>query len=507
MLFPVLLYAQNLPLSHEIEVDYQLLQKEQTPLSVTAIHPWIIQIPDSIIKTEGSSWLTRKLFKEHLFIKNDETVKLSIDPLFNFTGGYEREHGKKTWMNTRGFIMRGKIGDHLTFETSFLESQAVFASYLDLYVHKTGVIPGSGRVHFGNNQSYFDYQMANGYLSYTPNKIFNFQLGTGKNFIGEGYRSLLLSDQSFNYPFLRITTSFWHIKYTNLYAQLQDSVFTSNPNRIFKKKYTTMHLLSWDVTKNFNIGFFEAIVWADKDSSANRGFEVNYLNPVIFLRPVEFSIGSPDNTMMGFMSSYRINKTTIYGQMMLDEFSMKDVLAGNGWFSNKQAYQIGIKSLEPFNIKGLYLLAEFNHVRPYTYSHETRLTNYGHYNEPLTDPLGANFKEWIGLIRYKKGKWIGEAKLITALYGLDENGKDYGKDIFKSYYNYVQWFGNRTGQGLRTTLLYTDLQCRYVINPTIHFEVVCGLKYRKESNNYFSQRDNEFYVGIRTSLSNLYGEF
>jgi hypothetical protein len=267
-----------------------------------------------------------------------------------------------------------------------------------------------------------------------------------------------------------------------------------------------MHLLSWDITKNLNLTFFEAVVWKARDSVSQRGFEVSYLNPVIFYRPVEFGLGSPDNELMGFLGSYRINRTTIYGQLMLDEFKMKDVLAGNGLWANKQAFQIGVKSLEPFNIKGLYVLTEFNHARPYTYSHND-IANWGNYNQPLADPLGANFQEGVFQIRYQTGRWIGNLTVITAMYGLDENNLNYGKNVFANYDTWFQFFGNRTGQGLKTNLFYSELEGRYVINKAMHLELVGRMLYRNESNNQWTQRDNEFTIGLRTNVFNRYGAF
>ena len=507
LLFPSLLYAQNVPMNHELEVEYQLSAAQQLPLSASAMHPWIVQVPDSdSVKRTRGSWVARKLFREHLIGLDSGGIKFTIDPLVNFTGGYETVEGKTTWLNTRGFIVRGRLGEQFAFETSFAENQGVFSSYLDKFIRKNGIVPGSGYVR-SYGKAGFDYAMASGYLSYTPGKYFNFQLGTGKHFIGEGYRSMLLSDQSFNYPFLRITTSFWHIKYTNLYAQLQDLTHSTDGAAYWRKKYTAMHLLSWDVTKNFNIAFFEAVIWSAKDSLAQRGFEINYINPVIFMRPVEFSVGSPDNMVMGFMANYRWNKTTIYSQFLLDEFETKNVFKGEGSYRNKSGLQIGVKCLEPMGVKGLYMLTELNQARPFTYSHWDRMTNYGQYNQPLAHPLGANFREWVNMVRYQKGRWIGEAKVIAALYGMDLNGENFGMNIFESYNTRFQDKGNYIGSGLKTHLFYTDLQCRYVINPAMHLEVVAGMKYRNETNAAFKQKDNEFYLGVRTSLLNLYGDF
>ena len=75
---------------------------------------------------------------------------------------------------------------------------------------------------------------------------------------------------------------------------------------VLVRKYTTTHYLSWAISKRVNLSFFDAIVWSATDSAGNyRGFDAQYLNPIIFMRPVEFSIGSPDNALMGLnLSGY-----------------------------------------------------------------------------------------------------------------------------------------------------------------------------------------------------------
>jgi len=503
---PLLLKPQNYPLSHNLEIEYQLNQSTQLSLSATSMHPWIIKEPDTIKRTKGT-WLSRKLFREHLLGINNSTVKFTIDPLFNFQRGYERVESKYTLTNTHGFILKGSLVKKFTFESTFAETQSVFPSYLDKFIRKDSVVPGSGVAKKLGEDGWY-YKMLSGNISYTPNKNFNFQFGTGKHFIGEGYRSMLLSDQAFNYPFLRITTSFWHIKYTNLYAKLQDLSHFSDGSINYRNKNINIQLLSLDITRNINIGFFEATIWSTPVKFSNLGSDLKYLNPVIFIRPGGYNLGGLDNKVLGLMLNYRLRRTTIYGQVILDEFKLKEILAANGWWGNKQGFQIGVKSLEPFNIKGMYFLTELNQARPYTYSHDYRITNYGHYNQPLADPLGANFREWVNVLRYQKGKWILQAKLITALYGLNiNNNQNYGKDIFEPYYTRVPILNNRIGQGLKTTLLYTDIHLSYVINPAIHFEFLVGMKYRKESNTSFTQKDNEFYIGFSTNLFNNYNDF
>ena len=111
-------------------------------------------------------------------------------------------------------------------------------------------------------------------------KYFEVELGHGKHFIGDGYRSMLLSDNSTFYPYFKVTTSFWNIQYTNLYTTMIDFQSGKTSQGIYPRKYVTSHHLSWNVTPRLNIGIFETVIY--QDSSNLRGFDPYYLNPLIF---------------------------------------------------------------------------------------------------------------------------------------------------------------------------------------------------------------------------------
>ena len=66
---------------------------------------------------------------------------------------------------------------------------------------------------------------------------------------------------------------------------------------------------------------------------------------------------------------------------MLDEFSLSDVKGGERSWKNKYGYQLGVKYFNAFNVNNLMLQFEYNRARPYTYSHNTIVLNYGHANE------------------------------------------------------------------------------------------------------------------------------
>ena len=150
--------------------------------------------------------------------------------------------------------------------------------------------------------------MASGELTYTPDNIFSITLGQGRNFFGEGYRSMMLSDAAFNYPFLRIETTFWKVKYTNLWAQLYDvrPEAQLSTNGGYAKKYLSSHYLSINLTTRWNLSFFEAIVVGD--TAQQEGVDISFFNPIIFYRPVEFAVGSQSgNALLGLGTSYKLS--------------------------------------------------------------------------------------------------------------------------------------------------------------------------------------------------------
>jgi len=90
----------------------------------------------------------------------------------------------------------------------------------------------------------------------------NFQFGNGKLFIGDGYRSVLLSDNSFSFPHLRFTGSFLkgRMQYTVVHAALQNMIRMrefSSPEGLFEKKAASFMYLSFQVNKKLQLGLFE----------------------------------------------------------------------------------------------------------------------------------------------------------------------------------------------------------------------------------------------------------
>ncbi len=474
-----------------------------------------------ILKSK-SSWFGRKLWNEHLITITNEDYWLTLDAGVDLQVGKDLDTDLNTYNNTRLVYTQGGIGKKLSFFTVIYESQGRFADYFNRFARSIradgggnpAIIPGQGIAKQFRSDS-FDYPIATGHISYSPSKYFNLQLGHGKQFIGDGYRSLFFSDNASSFPFFKINTTFWKIKYTNTYTSLRDVRREVVEDGSFRTKYLANHYLSYNVTKRLNIGLFESVLWQNDN---DRGFDFNYVNPVIFYRAIEFSTGSQaGNALIGISGKYKLSdRINIYGQWIIDEFSGEAVFAGNGSYQNKTGYQLGAKYYDAFGLQGLYLQAEYNRVRPFTYSHNTIVLNYGHNNQSLAHTLGSNFSEFVGIARYQKGRLFGDLKIISAKRGLEFNTeKDpafYGGDIFGDEDDRISDLNNEVGQGNTTNFFHTELQAGYLINPATNLKLYGSLIFRdfkplENTVEVFENQTTWINFGLRTDLFNWYYDF
>ena len=485
---------------------------------------------DSILElqyqSDYSNWYLRKIFSEHFILLNGEDYSVIASPIINLSNGKEFIDEKNTFTNTRGFIVEGDLGKKISFFSSFAENQSIFPNYIDAHIHDNRVAPGQGYAR-DFKETGFDYAMSSGYVSYRANKMFAVQFGHGKHFIGDGYRSLLLSDNSFNYPYLRVQTTFWKVQYTNLYTEFQDiNYFLNNgldnyDQMGYAKKYMSAHYLSINATKKLNISLFESVMWRMNHAPGNNGFDVNYLNPIAMLRPIEFSVNSPDNVLVGLNAKYKLPFSSfLYGQLILDEFSLIDLKQNDGFWANKFGYQLGYKIFNSFGIENLTLQTEYNLVRPYTYAHHKPQQNYAHYNQPLAHPLGANFSEFLIMANYKYKRWLIDGKLIFAKYGAKVSGDatSYGNDLYEStgifeepdgkvYEGRPSDFGIEMYQGNLTTINLIASNIAYIVNPKTNLKINLGVTLRDFKNDDGELQTQFINFGIKSDLFNNYYDF
>jgi hypothetical protein len=434
--------------------------------------------------------------KGDFFQVNQKDFFLAINPVIQQTqSAASGDAGGHVFLNSKGVTFRGLIAKKIGFDLYTTDNQERPPLFVQQWEKKFHAVPGAGFYKSFKTTAY-DYFDARGSIHVNATKYINVQFGYDRNFIGDGYRSLFLSDFASSYLFLKLNTHIWKINYQNLFMELSNG--TSVGNELLPKKYASMHHLSLQATKWLNIGFFEAVIFG----RANH-YEFSYLNPVIFLQSAEQQNGSPDNSNAGFDFKANIAHTLqLYGQLMLDEFVLKEVKAGNGWWGNKQGIQAGFKYIDAFKLKNFDLQGEINYVRPFTYSHFDSVASYSHYNQPLAHPLGANFIEAIGIIRYQPApKWNVQAKLIVFKQGLDTANSDYGSNIFILNGNRASDYGYKTGDGVKSTGVNGSLWVGYEVLENLFIDA--SVMYRRLSVPAAAQlagKSTLFTIGLRLNM-------
>ncbi|HHH50562.1 MAG TPA: hypothetical protein ENK52_06255, partial [Saprospiraceae bacterium] len=145
----------------------------------------------------------------NLFELNHPSFQLKLNPIFNLKAGKQGNDAQVTFYNLRGVEIRGAIDDRVYFYSSILETQARFPDYVTERIKRDRAIPGNGffkpyKVSFADLKDGYDFLNAQGYFGFNVTKHIGLQLGHGRNFIGNGYRSLLLSDYANNYFYLKL---------------------------------------------------------------------------------------------------------------------------------------------------------------------------------------------------------------------------------------------------------------------------------------------------------------
>jgi hypothetical protein len=474
---------------------------------------------------------SKKSFLKYFYTKqadaysvNVKDFDLHVNPVVYFMGGNGAGNTQRnyTFLNTRGIEVRGRIAKRVGFYTFFADNQGAFPDYVNdkvAYYTPAGssipVVPYESFAKTFKTNGY-DFITGRGYITFElVKKYIDLQFGYDKNFIGNGYRSLILSDIGAPYTFLKLNTHIWKLHYQNIFAEMNAT--TNNANVLYPKKYTAFHHLSLNIGKNLNIGLFESIVFGRADSTKQGTFDISYLNPVIFYRSIEQANGSSDNSLLGMDFKYNfLHHFSFYGQYVIDELKFQEVKNHTGWWGNKQALQLGLKYFNALGIKNLDLQAETNIVRPYMYQHASDYTNYTQYNQPLAHPMGANFVEVLGIARYQPlPRLMLQGKVFYTVWGDDSTTtsntvtNNNGGNIFKSYTPIAKanTYNNTIAQGIKTNILFLSLQATYQLRHNLFVDLT--YIYRQQTSEIASRNRTTNYLscGIRLNIQPRNYEF
>ena len=453
-------------------------------------------------KSIGKNFYTTPANLYEVHVKDFDLI---VNPVIQLQYSKEKDNDETLFLNSRGVAIRGRIASKIGFAASIIDNQERDPLYVQQRVNKFQGVPGAGyyKNFKGTGYDYFD---ARGYFTFNAAKYIDIAFGYDRNFIGNGYRSLFLSDFSNNTLFLKLNTRIWKFNYQNLFMELHTAE-PRGPDRLLPKKYGVFHHLDVNINKRLNIGLFEGIIFG----RSNR-FEFGYLNPVIFYRSIEQQNGSFDNSVAGI--DFKLNALKsfqFYGQFLLDEFNLKQIKKNDGWWANKWGVQLGAKYIDAFGIKNLDLQVEHNRVRPFTYSHNDSVANYTHYNQPLAHPLGANFSEFIGIACYQPApRWTLVGKIMYWKQGLDTGSRNFGGNIFlpnRPPYR-VGDYGYTIVSGREAKTAFASLLVSYELKENLFIEA--SGTYRKfdvPANTSVSTKTTIISAGIRWNMHRRLFEF
>ncbi len=442
-------------------------------------------------------------YRTALYSHRSNDFGLIVNPVLGFSGGTGSD-SLSTYRNSRGFEVRGHIGKKVGFYTYALENQIRYPEYLINQQAQTEIVTGATLAKPFGTQSR-DFFNVRGYVTFSPIEQIMVQFGQDKNFIGNGYRSLILSDIAAPHPFLKINTKVWKINYMNLYSQHTD--FRGYQEKApTLRKYGALHHLSVNLGKNFTLGLFENVIFDRQDSLESGNYEFHYLNPLIFYRAVEHGLNSSDNVVLGADWKWNfMRRFSFYGQIVFDEFIKDEFISASSSWVNKWGYQAGLKYINVAGINNLDAQVEINQLRPHVYQHEFKSQNWIHYNQSLGHPLGANFREFVGIVRYQPIPRLN----LTAIYTFSKQGIDssitttnFGGNVTRGTVDLQNKRDVHLFQGIENSVGMFSFDASYMLGHNLFLDA--GIFLRNQNNSMVGDLSTTIYrVGLRLNAAAL----
>lgn len=508
-----------LPLGYQVKTQYvsnaaQYFQSSVFPQQIQLIEYDSTYAQGKINFKEINSfgWTKRKSTIQSVIEVNKDDVRLKIDPMFYFQLGKDlndtsaRADTTRFYTNTRAARVQGWLGKKFFFLTEFYENQVFYPVYQDAYAKQMapqslqngqysvdsssfGLVPGMGRAKKFQKTGW-DYGVSNAYVAFFPSKKISVIAGTSKNFIGEGYRTLFLSDNAFNYPFARLRWNFLNDKITYhfilaSFINLQRLPATTSAEAQFKRKDGSFHYVEIKVAPKVKIGLYEANIFNRfRDGLGSTPFNWALLNPIIYTSTLVAGNASRMASNAGFDVRYTPHKKIkLYGQLL----------------TSNQFKGFGYQALMELNdlIKGLNFNAEYSQANKNLYSNSNPYLTFLHYNQPIAHPLGNQFSEAVFTLSYNRPRF-GLLQRVNVQNAFIPTNTISSAAALNAIYSGLSRQEQRT--------LYSLSEVWYNLTFTTHLQVFAGYLYRKSTNS-INENTNWLMFGIRSNINNQYFDF
>ncbi|MFW5805122.1 MAG: hypothetical protein ACOCVX_01210 [Bacteroidales bacterium] len=434
------------------------------------------------------TWLTQKPALHSV----SEEHNVVLNPVFNFQ--YWKSKNKAGYINSRGAEIRGHFHNCIFFHTSFYENQGRFQDYLNDYAGTYGVLPGYARMK-PYNENDWDYASAFGSVQFNAFEQLLFRLGHDKLFIGEGHRSLFLSDAAFQQLFFETCFDIGKFRFTNLTMQWLNPNFNNvmlweseqSLEGNYQRKINSINMVEWQVNPAFRLGLIEAVLF-----HPGTGFDLNMINPWVFFRASMVRQNSGNNILMGLDALYAFDNTDVYAQLMIDDVQSTNLGISNSY--NRFGWQIGALYYDVFGVQNLHVRTEHNYIRAMSYAESVPEISWTHYNQNAAHPAGNNLMEFIAMVQYR---WRNVP--VSCQLNYMEYGDEHNQPVAPADFNYPGAF--IAGNAKR--FVFADVEAGYIINPVWHWVAYAGISYRNAGN------DDILWVriGTRTNIHRLIRDF
>ncbi len=446
--------------------------------------------------------LTNILFKKHLFELKGDNYFLTISPVADLTLGKDKTDttNRQLFQNTRGIFIEGDLLKNFSFSTAICENQARFSSYETAYYSSIGelypnqstgtysmqnaVIPGAARTKPFKNDG-FDYAYAFGNINYRPHRSVILSAGNTSHFIGDGYRSLLLADNSVPSPFVRAVIKLskkWEFNYLRMrLLNLIRRPVSSSVESYYESKSFSANYISFRPNNKFSISLFEGVIWSRGDSINSKRVHPLYYSPI-----PGTALAILSKAEMNYLLGINFNYSPFLGHRIYGQ-----ITATNCELS-KLGFQIGYRRYSLFGQKNLQLQFEYNHVPKGMYQTENSRMNYSYYNLPMAAVKGSGFDELVIRLNHEWNRCYIDEKLV--------------------YYSLTKYMPNNLlpvntiNSPLSGNITINQIELGYRFNKKMNLTLFGNWQVRSEKTNN-DTFNNLLFIGFRTGILNHYNDF
>lgn len=430
----------------------------------------------------------------HMFEVHEDDFTFMVDVVLDLELGFEfadsiqfNENRRYRYNNTRGVAAWGTIGNRVSFHATVFETQSELPYWVQAYSDSLGVIPGQGRFKQGTSLYTRDFNAATGLVSIEAADWLHVHLGHGRHFVGHGYRSMLLSDVAFNYPYLRLHATSRNNKwsYATTIAELNslDRLPLGDvPESLFQRKGFAFHYLGWMPHPRVELGLYEAVIFQRWDSTGTKAYPATFYQPLPLVSSAAHGLNGVQNALLGLNAKVKItNNLFVYGQFIADQFSSQFTGLQAGFFSANTG------------IKNLTIRGEYNQGGQGLYAHDIPLQSYTHMNQGMAHPLGTNFKEGVVILRHELQRFWSEWRGVYQLHSGGNRG-----NVFATPAE-IDAAIDQSGP-----TLFSDLKIGFMLNPVTNSHFIMGWTWRERNAPGDRLLTSYLYFAARVGLFNRY---